>query len=86
MFNDKKTLLVFMMLSLFQRKVASYVYCVMQLFFSYIKSVKLDDINAMNVYLLCGFNISNDTLICLAYHKYIQNQQNKTQSKVIHFI
>lgn len=44
------------------------------------------DINAMNVYLLCGFNFSNDTLICLACHKYIQNQQNKTQSKIIHFI
>lgn len=44
------------------------------------------DINAMNVYLLCCFNFSNNTLICLACHKYTQNQQNKTQSKVINFI
>lgn len=40
-------------------------------FFFYIKSVKFDDINVMNVYLLCGFNIFNDIFICLVYYKYI---------------
>lgn len=44
-------------------------------------------INPIKVYkyLLLVLNFSNDPFICLTCHQYIQNPQNVTQCKVIHF-
>lgn len=93
--NERKLLYVYCVMQIFEKnlisKALNFVLNVgnfILLIFFFFKSnwIGFVDINAMKVYLLCGFHFSNDTLICLACHKYIQNQQNKTQSKSIHFI